>query len=329
MPLNKEVGMDGKVVANGEVDPAPPGGAIYVFFTGMLLGLVPIFGASLRGQGWISETIILARLLFVVVGSVFGILCVRLMRPDNCHLRLRMNHVWHFLGYGVVSIALVNFFYLKSLEFAPASIAVFSVFAVAPTMTLVVTWLRKKSQPTRRDLGLILVIILGCVLVNYASDWSNSYWKGVGFAVLAGTCYGLYSIFGQGISAQYHALPLLFWQFVFAGIATVAFFCAVPRYHEVFVQLSQFAAVPSLPMWQSAIGLGIVATFFPYLFYGHGLRLGLNPAIASALTLLEPVSTSVLAWMFLHQSLSPLQIAGCALVIGASLRLSQQQMRAR
>ena len=109
--------MDGKVAAIGEADPAPYGGAPHVFFTGVLLGLVPLFSVALREQHWISETIILARLLFAVVGGVAGILCVRLIRLEGSYgFRLQTNHVWHFFGYGVVSIALVNFFYLKSLE---------------------------------------------------------------------------------------------------------------------------------------------------------------------------------------------------------------------
>lgn len=318
--------MGGESVAKGKADPAPPGGAIYVFFTGILLGLVPIFSASLRAQGWISETIILSRLLFAAAGGAIGILYLHQKRSEpGLRLCLRRDHVWHFFGYGVVSIALVNFFYLKSLEYAPASVAVFSVFAAAPTVTLAVTWLRKRSQPTRGEFGLILAIIFGCLMVNYTNEWSDGYWRGVGFAVMAGFCYGLYSIFGQGISAQYSALCLLFWQFVFAGAATTAFFLMVPGYHTVFRQLFRAVVEPSWSVWFPAAGLGMAATFFPYLFYGYGLRQGLRPAIASALTLLEPVSTSVLAWVLLSQALSAPQIIGCVLVMVASLRLSQQR----
>lgn len=322
--------MNGESGVKSEADPAPPGGALYVFATGVLLGLVPIFSAALREQNWVSETAILVRLLLTIAGSVAVILYLRFTRPETGFgFRLQPGHIWYLLGYGVVSIAVVNFLYLKSLEYAPASVAVFSVFAAAPTTTLAVTWLRKKTQPTRRELGLTALIIFGCILVNRADGWTMNYWRGAALATGAGICYGLYSIFGEKVCREYSGPYLLFWQFIFAGAATTAFFCIFPSYHAVFGQLLNLATSPTLAVWIPALGLGLAATFLPYLFYGIGLSRGLKPTTASALTLLEPVSTTVLAWVFLSQMLGAWQLVGCALVMAASILLSRRRTSRR
>jgi probable blue pigment (indigoidine) exporter len=88
---------------------------------------------------------------------------------------------------------------------------------------------------------------------------------------------------------------------------------------------------PTMPMPTGAnlfglVWLGLIGAALTYVFWFRGIS-RIEPAVVSLLGFLSPATAVLLGWLFLNQSLAPLQIVGVALVIG-SIWLGQRTDRA-
>jgi DME family drug/metabolite transporter len=65
-----------------------------------------------------------------------------------------------------------------------------------------------------------------------------------------------------------------------------------------------------------------VPTAVGYILFMHGMRT--TPAtVASVLTLVEPLTAAVLAWLLFDERLGPLALVGAALLLGAVVLLTR------
>ena len=71
--------------------------------------------------------------------------------------------------------------------------------------------------------------------------------------------------------------------------------------------------------------LGLIGAALTYLLWFRGIA-RMAPAVVASLSFLSPVTAVLLGWVFLNQTLSPLQLTGAALVIG-SIWLGQRPDR--
>lgn len=78
--------------------------------------------------------------------------------------------------------------------------------------------------------------------------------------------------------------------------------------------------------WLLVIYLGVVPSALAYAMYQRGLR-HLPASTASILTLAEPLTAAVLAWALFSEALSPVGIAGGALLLASILLLTRQPPR--
>jgi drug/metabolite transporter (DMT)-like permease len=73
-------------------------------------------------------------------------------------------------------------------------------------------------------------------------------------------------------------------------------------------------ALPDVPVWALVLWVIVLGTLVPYLFnlasMGH-----LTAAAASVASMLEPVLASVFAYVLLGETLSPVQLAGAAVLL--------------
>ena len=88
---------------------------------------------------------------------------------------------------------------------------------------------------------------------------------------------------------------------------------------------------PTMPMPTGAnlfglVWLGLIGAALTYVFWFRGIS-RIEPAVVSLLGFFSPATAVLLGWLFLNQSLTPLQIVGVVLVIG-SIWLGQRTGRA-
>jgi len=87
---------------------------------------------------------------------------------------------------------------------------------------------------------------------------------------------------------------------------------------------------PTMPIPTEAnlfglVWLGLIGAALTYVFWFRGIS-RIEPAVVSLLGFLSPATAVLLGWLFLNQSLTPLQIVGVVLVIG-SIWLGQRTGR--
>ena len=75
--------------------------------------------------------------------------------------------------------------------------------------------------------------------------------------------------------------------------------------------------------WLNIAAIAGISTVIAMIAFFAGLK-RVGPAVASIASTLEPVVTVVLAWIILGESLSAIQIAGGALVLGSAAWLARK-----
>jgi DME family drug/metabolite transporter len=80
--------------------------------------------------------------------------------------------------------------------------------------------------------------------------------------------------------------------------------------------------------WLLLVYLGVVPSALAYVMFQRGLR-DVAATTASVLTLIEPLTAAILAWLLFGERLSPLGFAGGALLLGAILLLSRRTVAER
>jgi drug/metabolite transporter (DMT)-like permease len=264
------------------------------------LGLIPIFKQMLHGCNISSESIALLRILIAL--SISSLLVLyKIITYSPCRMVISRQHWKSFIGYGVISIAAVNFLYIKSLDYTSAAIAVFSVFTVAPATTIVVASLLGYREANSSEVALIIISIFGCALVNTGGTVDAHQIIGIALAAGAGMCYGLFSIFGANLTHDYDATCMIFWQYLFAGIATIGAYTLTTETRSAFREITNMIMFLNWRQGVGAIGIGLGATFVPYWLYAFGLRLQVKRTTASTLTLMEPIVATIISWFVLRQ----------------------------
>lgn len=134
--------------------------------------------------------------------------------------------------------------------------------------------------------------------------------------ILAGLAGATSMALGSTLSRKWHppVSPLTFtaWQLTAGGLLLV----------PVVLILGQVPPVPTISNLMGLVWLGLVGAALTYALWFRGIG-RLPPSAVSSLLFLSPLTAVLLGWAVLHQSLSILQMAGIAVVIG-SILLSQR-----
>ena len=106
------------------------------------------------------------------------------------------------------------------------------------------------------------------------------------------------------------------------GFAIAAAFWAVVQpwwsfpWHELTIPSAQGGlAENGWPLWSLAIWMIVIGTAVPFWLEVSALR-NINASQVSAIGMTEPILAAIIAWIILGEVLTPIQIAGGALVLG-------------
>lgn len=175
-------------------------------------------------------------------------------------------------------------------------------------------WLKVPVLP--REVGLILLSLFGVSLLLTAGGWDRA---------LGGTLWGnllilgaalsasLYTIVARKLMASVDALTVTRWQAVFATALYFPF--ALGAY-------ALGGKLPTTPKpWVATVYLGLACSFGAYSLLNYALS-RLRASFVSAFSNLIPIVASVLAVVFLGETLSTQQVLGAAIAIAAITALT-------
>jgi drug/metabolite transporter (DMT)-like permease len=276
---------------------------VLILLAGVLWGSMGLFVRKLNALGLTSMEIVALR---VIVTSITLGLYLLIFKSELLIVHLR--DLWCFFGTGICSIVFFNVCYFKTIMLTSLSVAAVLLYT-APAIVMVASCILFGEKMTGRKLLSLFLTLAGCLLVTgVLGDWENVSGIGIVTGLGAGLGYALYSIFSRyALERGYHSLTITFYTFFIASIASL-FMGNVE--HVVGVMNA------SGGMLLFCFAFGVLCTVAPYLIYTIGLEYVENSR-ASILASIEPVTAAVLGAVFFHETVTPTEIAGIALVVGA------------
>ena len=226
-----------------------------------------------------------------------------------------MPYLPQLVALGMVGYYLASYFDFTGLEYIPASLERVILY-LYPTIVLLISALYLKKTVTLHQWIAIALCYAGVwVAIRFGTQQAvlENYWWGVGLIFLSATTYAIYLV-GSG-----ELIPKLgVW--VFTCYAMIVSSICVCVHFLLTVQPSTLLGY-RWPVYAYGVAMAIFATVIPSFAISAGIkRIGAsNAAIIGGI---GPISTIVLASIFLNETFSTAQIIGTAFVIAGVIYIS-------
>jgi len=248
-------------------------------------------------------------------GACAGLALLAALR-DPRSLRLRPGE-WRLLfAFGVGGVAFVQLFYFLAIHRLEIGIALLIQY-LGPL--LVALWVRTvRHEHVRRRIWAALGLALGG-LVLMVQLWQGSGVDGIGlgFALASSVVFAAYLLLAERAVSRRDPVSALAWGFFFAGLfwTVVQPWWSFPRAAVgLTVPLQGRLASWHLPVWALVLWVVVLGTIVPFTLIVGGLR-HVNATRVGIVAMLEPVVATVVAWFWLQESLSAVQLVGAGVVL--------------
>ncbi len=275
-------------------------GAFFVCIAGVLWGSIGLFIRPFS-ENLTSMEIVAAR-----ASLTTAIMFVFLLIFKRSLLKIKLKDLWCFAGTGICSIVFFNYCYFRCMNLTSLSIAAVLLYT-APAIVMMLSALIFKEKITVQKISALLLASLGCILVSGVLGVKTSVsTEGVLIGLGAGLGYALYSIFSRfALNKGYNSLTITFYTFFIATL------CLIPMTNWSSLSNNIFYTPKSFGIY---ILFALTSTVIPYILYTIGLT-KLTPAKASIIASVEPVTATIVGFIFFNErpSLSSFLAIACIL----------------
>ena len=269
-----------------------------VILAALCWGLSGGIGGILMADGWDALVVSFYRgaigLLFVLVWLA--------LRPRGSGLSNPRLWFWSAIaGLGVAG----NFtFYFVSIAEGSVAVAATLMYC-APVFVFLVSFVLRLERPTVFKWIAIVMVMIGVVLLTRILETGTGGVTPLGVAagLLSGLSYALF-IFGFKYAAP-HGSPQAILVIAFTALVALLIWTG---------DAGQAVAVLGAPSWPLFVILGVLGAGLSFIFYIVGLN-HTDPAVASIVAMVEPVTASLFGVVVLGESLAALQILGMGLIL--------------
>ena len=230
-------------------------------------------------------------------------------------LRISPRDSIYFLLLGIFGIAAAQFFYLFAISKINVAAAILLQYTGPVFVTLYsIVFTRYKLRPA--TVIAILGTLTGCFLVvgAYNIDLLAVNREGIIGGLLAAVAFATYSLLGEYSMRKYDPWTVLFYAMFFAALI----------WNILHFPLAAFFHGYSPVAWGWILFIGVLGTIVPFGFYFEGINL-IRSTPASITATLEPITAGALSFLFLKETMGPLQILGGVLVIASIILLQYKQ----
>ena len=280
---------------------------LYVVLGAACWGFIGVFNRILATTGITMGNRVLIRnfgslLLMTVVFAV--------IHPQVFHIQKK--HLPIFLGSGLIGVVGLGWTYFSCQMMCSLAVAGILLY-LAPSFVVIGSAILWKAPLTKRKIIALILALCGCALVSgiVGGEVKISI-LGLLLGVGAGMCYASYTLFAHYGLSHYDSFTMIYWTFAVAGIASLLFLDA-PAMLDTLSQRNGIIG---------ALGLVVIATVLPYLFYTKGLE-GVESGLASVIANVEPVVAALTGVIFFHEELNLWTVLGIVLVLGAAVILAK------
>lgn len=278
-----------------------------IIIAGVCWGLIGLFSNYLSAAGLRPEQITVIRCVLAcfVIGGYLLIF-------KRGAFKVRVKHLWIFLGTGVLSIAFYNVCYFACINMCGLSFAAILLYT-APCFVVLLSAVFFKEHLTRQRGFALIIAFVGCLLVVGVGSGQTSL-SGLGILVglASGIGYVLYSIFARVALKHYEAPTVMFYTFLFASLALLPFSEPIN-----IVSL----ALDSASVFEVMIALALISTVTPFACYTTGLA-HMETGKASIMAFVEPMVSLLLGVMVFGEVLTLQNMIGVIGILGAVVLLN-------
>ena len=268
-------------------------GIVTAILAALFMGTVGIFS---RATGLEAEVFTFFRLS---IGAVFMLLFLAATR----RLDLTWSRSsWPVLLNGAMLAGLI-IFYVRAMEYTTMANAVMLLY-LAPPATAVYAHCFLGERLTRASTALIGLALIGfLMMMEFRIDVSGDggHLGGIVFGLLSMCCYAAFILINRIIDESIHVYTRTIHQLLIGGLFMLPF------------SLLQWPEIPT-STWPWLAATGLVPGFLAILCAVIALS-RLPAATFGTLAYFEPIAVIVFGWALFNESLSPLQIGGCLLII--------------
>lgn len=286
--------------------------------------LVIIAAICFATNATVSKSLLLSgfeatRLAQLRVTAAFVIIAIVLALTRPSAFKVKRAEWPTLVAFGLIGVTFTQLLYFMGISRLPISIALLLEFT-APIM-VALYWKFGMHRFVGRGVWLGLVLALGG-LALVAEVWSGFSLNVIGVACGFGAAAALavYYISGdKAVRSPFNrdSVSVTMWGFAIAA----AFWAVVqPWWTFPWAELLQPTESVGLaesgwPLWSLAIWMIVIGTAVPFWLEVSALR-NINASQVSAIGMTEPILAAIIAWVILDEVLTPIQIAGGALVLG-------------
>ena len=277
-------------------------GAVCWGFIGVFNRLLASAGADMAGRVFVRNFFSFALLTLVFAIFRRGV------------FRVWLRDLPIFMGSGLLSILTLSWVYFNCQMECSLAVAAILLY-LAPSMVVLMSAILWRSPVTRRKAAALVLALVGCALVSGIVGGALTVTpRGLLFGLASAFCYATYTVFAHYGLARYDAYTMIYWTFFFAGLGSLVF-------------LDRPMLVPALLTPRGvggAVGLVLVATVLPYLFYTKGLA-GVESGKAAIIANVEPVVAALLGVVLFHEKLSVWVGLGIICVLSGVILLAKEE----
>ena len=245
-----------------------------------------------------------ASIAFITLAMILAVVNRRL-------LQIHRRDIPFFAIYGLVGVTLNYAFYFHALSWTTVTTAVILLYTYPTMVTLLAALFLGERLNWIKGLALG-VTFLGCYLVvqGYDPRALQLNWYGVSLGLGAGATAAVYSLFGKKALQKYDSWTAVCYAFGFGAL-----FLILWRSPQVILSANY-----PLPAWAAIFALAWFPTLLAYALFTAAMKY-IEASKASITATLEPVTASLLAYLFLGEVLELPQLIGVGLVVAGVVGL--------
>jgi drug/metabolite transporter (DMT)-like permease len=254
---------------------------------------------------WVTDPVTLLALR-MVFSLPFFVAAALWIRSGSEHRPLSGRELGVVAALGILSYYGASFLDFLALQYIPAGLGRLLLFTY-PTIVVLLSALLLGKRVTAREIAALVLTYAGLALVfaHALEGEHKDFWLGATLAFASSVCYALYLVAGTEVITRVGSVRFSAYAM---GAASVA--CILQ-----FLLLRPFSALDlPAPVYGHVVAMAVISTAVPVFMISEALRrLGANTvAIIGAL---GPVTTIAFGYLGLEEIMTPLQIAGSALVL--------------
>jgi drug/metabolite transporter (DMT)-like permease len=280
-------------------------GMLFIVISAIAFGAIPIFARVAYRAGSDPISVLFFRFSIASIVMIPWVIARKIPFP-------RGKFLLGLMLMGGIGYVGQSFCYFTALTMASAGLVAVLLYLYPAIVTILSALLFKERMTGLKILALILALV-GTVLTIGLSGGGQL--LGIVLAMTAPFIYSAYILAGSKITKEAGVLSSSTVVMISAGLV-----------FGIFMTVKGLNVPQTLAGWGGVFAIALVSTVIAIITFFAGLE-RVGPTNASMLSTFEPVTTVVLATIFLGEEVSPMRIIGGILILFAVILLAKSEFR--